>query len=330
MKKRDIVIVPYGNSAFRAVAEVTGDYRYVPSEIGTYNHRRQVRWLLKLAEPLPLDSIVEGNFTMRTLYPIPEVRLNKPALNRLLASDQRAAAGRPQQFVLIIDEINRANVSKVLGELITLIKPDKRLGQPNALEVLLPYSHKSFGVPDNLHIIGTMNTADRSIALLDTALRRRFKFVEVEPDPSCLVDVASQIGLPLDEVLQTLNDRIEYLLDRDHRIGHAYFVDCRTRKDVDLVMRDKIIPLLQEYFFENWSRVAAVLGEQTEPSAESYKGSFLECRRLRDPTGDGGPDRLSWSVRQGGAFAENAYESLNQGAQFEEAPPIDIGVEGAR
>ena len=193
MKKGDIVIVPYGNSAFRAVAEVTGDYQFVPSENGTYNHQRRVKWLLKLDEPLPLDTIVEGNFAMRTLYPIPEIRLKKPALNRLLAGDQRSAteradqaAGRPDQFVLIIDEINRAKVSKVLGELITLIEPDKRLGQPNALEVLLPYSRKPFGVPDNLHIVGTMNTADRSIALLDTALRRRFRFVEVEPDPSSL------------------------------------------------------------------------------------------------------------------------------------------------
>ena len=336
MKSGDIVIVPYGNSAFRAVAEVTGEYQFAPTENGTYHHRRRVRWLLKLAEPLPLDTIVEGNFTMRTLYPIPEVRLKKPALNRLLAGDQRLAAerpdqeaARPDQFVLIIDEINRANVSKVLGELITLIEPDKRLGQPNALQVLLPYSRKAFGVPDNLHIVGTMNTADRSIALLDTALRRRFRFVEVEPDPSRLVEAASRTGLPLHEILQTLNDRIEYLLDRDHRIGHAFFVDCLTRQDVDRAMRDKIIPLLQEYFFEDWSRVAAVLGEQTEPSTKAYKGTFLECRRLRDPTGDGGPDRLSWSVRPGPAFAENAYESLKQGTDPQEASPTETGIEGA-
>lgn len=333
MKIGDIVIVPYGNSAFRAVAEVTGNYQFVPTEDGSFNHRRSVKWLLKLAEPLPLDTIVEGNFTMRTLYPIPEARLKKPALSRLIASDQRSIAERPaqgahhpDQFVLIIDEINRANVSKVFGELITLIEPDKRLGQPNALEVLLPYSRKPFGVPDNLHIVGTMNTADRSIALLDTALRRRFQFVGMEPDPTSLVEATARTGLPLDEILQTLNDRIEYLLDRDHRVGHAFFINCLTRADVDRVMRNKVIPLLQEYFFEDWSRVAAVLGEQTEPSAKTYKGAFLECRRLSDPTVDGGPDRLSWSVRAG-AFAEGAYESLARGADYGRAVPIDVGGE---
>jgi 5-methylcytosine-specific restriction protein B len=246
MKIGDIVIVPYGNSAFRAVAEVAGDYQFVPGEDGNFNQRRRVKWLLKLAEPLPLDTIVEGNFTMRTLYPITETRLKKAALSRLLASDQRPAtdrpdqeASRPDQFVLIIDEINRANVSKVFGELITLIEPDKRLGQPNALEVLLPYSRKPFGVPENLHIVGTMNTADRSIALLDAALRRRFQFVEMEPDPTSLAESTTRTGLPLDEILQSLNDRIEYLLDRDHRIGHAFFINCLSREDVDRVMRDE-------------------------------------------------------------------------------------------
>ncbi|TFW55909.1 AAA family ATPase [Bradyrhizobium sp. MOS001] len=313
MKKGDIVIVPFGNSAFRAVAEVTGDYQYVRGEDGHYNHRRSVRWLLKLAEPLPLDTIVEGKFTMRTLYQITESRLNKAALRRLLAAEEPVPTGSLDQFVLIIDEINRANISKVLGELITLIEPDKRLGQPNALEVLLPYSRKPFGVPDNLHIIGTMNTADRSIALLDTALRRRFRFVEVEPEPALLQEAAVRTGIPLMKVLQTLNDRIEYLLDREHRIGHAFFVDCNTRYDVDHAMRDKVIPLLQEYFFEDWSRVAAVLGEQTEPPGSSRRGHFLECRRLKDPTVDGGPDRVSWSVRRddaNGGFAHDAYDRL--------------------
>lgn len=143
----DIVIVPYGNTAFRAIAEITGDYYFVPEAEGYYAHRRPVRWLLTLDEPLPLDTIIDGNFTMRTLYSIATSRVNIPALGRLLSSTENIdnssdVKGQPEQFVLIIDEINRANISKVFGELITLIEPDKRLGMPDALTVTLPYSKR--------------------------------------------------------------------------------------------------------------------------------------------------------------------------------------------
>ena len=308
MKTGDIVIVPYGNTAFRAVAEILGDYYFEASAEGYYAHRRRVKWLLKLDEPLPLDTIVEGNFTMRTLYLLAAKRVNQAALTRLLASNEAKAtdAENPaaaDQFVLIIDEINRANISKVFGELITLIEPDKRLGMPNAITLRLPYSKQEFGVPANLHIIGTMNTADRSIALLDTALRRRFQFREIAPDPSQLpADVS---GVPLRRVLESINDRIEYMIGRDHRIGHAFFMgnDGDSRTSIDSAMRDKVIPLLQEYFFDDWSRLAAVLNEVPERG-----GSFLECRMLQDPSGQGGEPRPSWRVRD--EFAPDAYSRL--------------------
>ncbi|MEL7718855.1 AAA family ATPase [Citromicrobium bathyomarinum] len=310
MKVGDIVIIPYGNTAFRAVAEVTGDYRFEPSVDGYYAHRRDVRWLLVLDEPLPLDTIVDGNFTMRTLYPLSDKRINLAALRRLLPEDGQGDAATeeplsqaPDQFVLIIDEINRANISKVFGELITLLEPDKRLGMSNPLTLTLPYSKKTdFGVPSNLHIVGTMNTADRSIALLDTALRRRFTFKEIAPEPAKLKEAASRTGLPLAELLAALNDRVEYLVDREHRIGHAFFMGCSTPSDVDAVMRDKVIPLLQEYFFEDWGRLAAVLGEK-----ESDCGHFLECRKIPDPSGDG-EARISWRVCD--EFSEDAYAHL--------------------
>jgi len=299
MKVGDIVIVPYGNTAFRAVAEVTGDYRYEPSAEGHYAHRRDVRWLLTLDEPLALDTIVDGNFTMRTLYPIATKRVNLPALGRLIGDESAKAVGEgevePDQFVLIIDEINRANISKVFGELITLIEPDKRLGMDNALTLTLPYSKKrDFGVPANLHIIGTMNTADRSIALLDTALRRRFVFQEITPRPELLGTVD---GIDLKAVLVTINDRIEYLIDREHRIGHAFFMGCDSRAAVANVMRDKVIPLLQEYFFEDWSRIQGVLGD-----------GFIGARKLAPPPGIEGEERDSWFVRD--RFEDDAFAGL--------------------
>jgi AAA domain (dynein-related subfamily) len=307
MKVGDIVIVPYGNTAFRAIAEVTGDYRFEPSAEGYYAHRRDVRWLLTLDEPLPLDTIVDGNFTMRTLYPLLSKRVNLPAIGRLIAGDSDSDSdidallpsdGMRDQFVLIIDEINRANISKVFGELITLIEPDKRLGMSNEITLTLPYSKKrDFGVPANLHIIGTMNTADRSIALLDTALRRRFVFRELAPDPSLLEDASRETGIDLVRVLTTINQRIEYLIDREHRIGHAFFIGCETAGDVDAAMRDKVIPLLQEYFFEDWSRIHAVLGD-----------GFVREDKLDPPPGIEGDRISSWSVFA--LFKTDAFERL--------------------
>jgi len=327
MKPGDIVIVPFGNSAFRAVAEVTGDYYYEASAEGYYAHRRPVRWLLTLEDPLPLDTIVDGKFTMRTLYALASKRVNLSALSRLLPNNKAEAAAdihvQPDQFVLIIDEINRANISKVFGELITLLEPDKRLGMPNALTVTLPYSKKrDFGVPANLHIVGTMNTADRSIALLDTALRRRFVFHELAPDSSLLPERVGDV--PLRRVLETINDRIEYLIDREHRIGHAFFLGDGgiDRAAIDATMREKVIPLLQEYFFEDWGRVAAVLGERSRK-----EGGFLDCRKLRDPTGRDGEERESWSVRK--KFADYAYDQLVGRPVLAEAAenPLDAAAE---
>lgn len=164
---------------------------------------------------------------------------------------------RLKPYILIIDEINRGNISKILGELITLLEPSKRKGESEALEVKLPYSQEPFSVPNNLYIIGTMNTADRSIALLDTALRRRFEFIEMMPDSSRLSTDCD--GVDLQRLLESINNRIEFLLDRERTIGHAFLIDVKNLSDLKAVFKNKILPLLQEYFYDDYAKINAVL-----------------------------------------------------------------------
>ncbi len=166
-------------------------------------------------------------------------------------------------YVLIIDEINRGNISKIFGELITLIEESKRDGNNEALKVTLPYSGEQFSVPNNLYIIGTMNTADRSLALMDTALRRRFDFVEMMPDLELLKDV-EVAGVKIKDMLEIMNKRITVLYDREHILGHAFFMSLTnesTIHDLANIFKNKIIPLLQEYFFEDWEKIRKVLGD---------------------------------------------------------------------
>lgn len=170
-------------------------------------------------------------------------------------------------YVFIIDEINRGNIANIFGELITLIEDEKRLGKAEGMTVTLPYSREEFGVPDNVYILGTMNTADRSVEALDTALRRRFTFVEMMPKPELLKAVMIKgLGKTLEELLATMNERIEVLKDREHLIGHSYFMEFAkvssvNPDDLKEIFLNKIIPLLQEYFYGDYEKIQFVLGE---------------------------------------------------------------------
>jgi len=163
-----------------------------------------------------------------------------------------------KNYVLIIDEINRGNIASIFGELITLIEEDKRKGKKEALSATLPYSKQEFSVPDNLYIIGTMNTADRSVEALDTALRRRFTFEEMPPEYNVIDKEVD--GIHLGNLLEAINQRIELLLDKDHLIGHSYFIGIENFDQLKDVFKNKIIPLLQEYFYNDLGKIGLILG----------------------------------------------------------------------
>lgn len=187
---------------------------------------------------------------------------------------QRANADPAHRYAIFIDEINRGNISKIFGELISLIEVDKRAGMSNAMSLQLSYSGDHFSVPANVDIIGAMNTADRSLALMDTALRRRFDFVEMMPDLSLLSGTKVK-GIELESLLEKLNSRIEALYDREHTLGHAFFMPVKKAlddgdeeaafKQLKIAFQKKIIPLLQEYFFDDWNKIRLVLADNQKP-----------------------------------------------------------------
>lgn len=202
---------------------------------------------------------------------------------------------RDERYVLIIDEINRGNIAKIFGELITLIEDSRRIGGNDATIVTLPYSGDQFAVPDNLYIIGTMNTADRGIQLLDTALRRRFTFVEMMPDPEHEKIAADVNGVNCRTMLKVMNDRITALLDREHQIGHTYLFDITDMQGLSNTFRNRIFPLLQEYFFDDWPKIRDVLGQnefvKERSTEQQFRGSEQDEDRIiyeRLPDNDSG------------------------------------------
>ena len=190
------------------------------------------------------------------------------------------------EYVLIIDEINRGNISKIFGELITLIETTKRAGKEECISTKLPYSKEEFTVPDNVYIIGTMNTADRSIALMDTALRRRFKFEEMLPNYDLLKDIFVEdegVKVNIGAMLKTINERIEYLYDREHTIGHAVFLELKENNNIDKlenIFKKSVIPLLQEYFYEDYEKIRLILGDNAKDEDEQF--IFTESIKPKD------------------------------------------------
>ncbi len=270
LKVGDYVIISNGNYYVRAIGKVVGEYEYreeAPfANSSLYNQFRNVEWIFT-DKSIPATEIYNKNLSQQTIYQLIKSEIKQEFFVKDKKVDLVKLPKNPKNYVLIIDEINRGNVSSIFGELITLIEKDKRAGTDEELSVVLPYSKKEFKVPQNVFIIGTMNTADRSIEALDTALRRRFSFREMPPKPELILlegklkDKNGKIDdIDVVEILKVMNDRIEKLIDKDHKIGHSYFLGIETLDELKQAFKDKVIPLLEEYFFGDFGKISLVLG----------------------------------------------------------------------
>lgn len=257
-----IAIIPGSMNSIKGIAKITGDYKYNENtEFGL--QQRTVEWI-KTDINIPSEYIYESKFVSPTITGMFKEKIKKDNLMSLLNSTKES---KSKNAVLIIDEINRGNISKIFGELITLIEEDKR----ENLSVRLPYSKDVFTVPKNLYIIGTMNTSDRSIASIDIALRRRFKFKEIMPNSNLVAD----FNCNFKECFEILNKRISVLLDRDHQIGHSYFIEEKYKdsnaSELETIWFDSIIPLLNEYFYSDWEKLQALLGNAKKDNTSFIK-----------------------------------------------------------
>lgn len=269
MEAGNIIITTDGSRrCINGIAKVISDEAYeldTPSDKTT----RDVIWL---AKGINVD-IVKINAD-KMLHRMTVARVPQMKFEQLIPIIKHANPGMVEKededqepYVFIIDEINRGNISKIFGELITLIEETKRAGAEEEMETILPYSGDIFSVPNNVYILGTMNTADRSIALMDTALRRRFDFEEMMPDSKVLLGVTIKVNgetLDVAKMLDVINERIEFLYDREHTIGHAFFTKLLNNPSFDVladIFRSKVLPLLQEYFYEDYAKIQLVLGD---------------------------------------------------------------------
>ncbi|MEH5746768.1 AAA family ATPase [Atlantibacter hermannii] len=293
VKVGDVLLCLKNVETVQAVGIVTSDYSFDEGseESDEYAHVRKVNWVLKDIELNILALNGSTKMVQQTLYPLYRIswhaliaELDKQHIPMPASFHEASNVRERQNYILIIDEVNRGNISRIFGELITLLEPDKRQGGSDERTVTLPYSKELFTVPDNLYVIGTMNTADKSLAQLDLALRRRFDFVELMPQPDLLSDI-SVFDVNLGELLTVMNQRIEVLLDRDHTLGHAYFWPLKNAKSEDEkskltaeIFAKRIIPLLQEYFFADWERIGWVLNDSEKaPENRFIQTGNIEC-----------------------------------------------------
>ena len=314
MQVGDIVFSCYSASTIDAIGIVTGEYEW-HDEYEELKRVRKVNWLVKGIRENIIALNGGKSMTLASVYRLSNIAMSD--VFKIVNKYQPIASGletHKDNFVFIIDEINRGNISKIFGELITLIEESKRVGKEEGMKTLLPYSMKPFGVPENVYIIGTMNTADRSIATIDTALRRRFEFKEMLPDPKIVAQI-SVGNLSIKTMLEKMNSRIAVLYDREHTIGHAYFMplakDNRMEKLAE-IFKNKVIPLLQEYFYEDYEKIRLVLADNQK---KDERDQFILAKKINQgelfgSADIGLDDGFTYEINEDAFMNPEAYQQI--------------------
>ena len=311
LKVGDVVVSYYGGATdIDGVAIVTGDAVYDETE-PSFRWKRTVTWIYT-GKPVNIKELNGDKYLSGDqIYCLTRIKISE--LLQLVKPQEYKE--NDKNYVFIIDEINRGNISKIFGELITLIEESKRKGAAEEMSAILPYSAESFSVPNNVYIIGTMNTADRSIALMDTALRRRFQFVEMMPKSQVLYDIGANVvnanGQTLDvaKMLEIINKRIEYLYDREHTIGHAFFTKLKDEPTVERlgsIFQKSVVPLLQEYFYEDYEKIQLVLGDNEK--ADELK--FVKDSPVEDDIFNGYASDISGLPEKKYEIQESAFTNM--------------------
>lgn len=325
MQAGELIVISEGNSKFRAIGRVLDNYRVIDREGNDYRQCRDVEWLHFYVPAQPVELIYSKMFSQQTLYKLTDADIKREALDSLLAD-----APKPQDlpYVLIIDEINRGNLAAIFGELITLIEDTHRANGTDPLTLTLPYSKKLFSVPGNVYIIGTMNTADRSLTRLDTALRRRFSMLEMPPQPDLLKGIhipSTQVSLA--DILTAMNERIAVLLDSDHCIGHAPFMKLSTAQPAERLEELKkiflgyIVPLLEEYFFDDWQKIRLVLNDHNKQEPEQMLRQVKDAEKLFGADRPAGTDGTLWAWNKAAFGNPLAYAHI-----YVAAPAVKAAV----
>ncbi|PHA78125.1 hypothetical protein COE72_00795 [Bacillus toyonensis] len=311
MKVGDIVLTLLDQEHIDGIGIITGDDEWL-DDGDHYPRSRSVQWIATGIKENIINVNQGTKLTSSTVYRLDKIdqtaihkMIEKYSINKDVVIEENKS-----NYVFIIDEINRGNISKIFGELITLIESTKRLGEKEEITAKLPYSGTEFGVPNNVFILGTMNTADRSIALMDTALRRRFKFMEMMPKVEVLTGIKVG-GIDIARMLKAINARIEFLYDREHTVGHAYFTSLAKEPTLEKladIFQNSILPLMQEYFYEDYSKIQLIFGDNEKgDNVKFIKDELLKITEIFKGNPDVDLPEKRYIIQKEAFYKEESY-----------------------